>query len=331
MGLSIAQYDKIMRDYEDKQLASRNDLEKRLSLIYRQLPQLQVIDDTIAALSVQKLRNRLLDDDKSAISSYSEEMHTLLKEKQNLLEANGYTSEDLSPKFTCPLCKDTGYIENQKCQCFKKATVELLYMQSNLLGILKKENFEHFNIGLYSKNHIDPQTKRSSFETIQNALDTCHNFIDTFGSDTHNLFIYGDTGVGKTFLTNCVAKELITKSFSVIYFSSPELFSVLAKSYFEKDIEAKDVDEHIYDCDLLIIDDLGTELTNSFVSSQLFTCINERYARNKSTIISTNLSLEILRDIYSERIFSRITSNYTLIKLVGDDIRIKKKLLNLED
>lgn len=331
MGLSIAQYNKIMRDYEDKQLASRNELKKRLSSIYGHLPELQVIDDSIAELSVQKLRDRLLDGNKSAISSYSEEMHNLLEQKHTLLETNGYTTEDLLPRFKCTLCNDTGYIDNQKCQCFKKATVELLYMQSNLLGILQKENFEHFNLDLYSKNHIDPQTKRSSLETIQNALDTCHNFIDTFGRGKNNLFIYGNTGVGKTFLTNCVAKELIAKSYSVIYFSSPELFSVLAKSYFEKDIEAKDVDEHIYDCDLLIIDDLGTELTNSFVSSQLFTCVNERYARNKSTIISTNLSLEILRDIYSERIFSRITSNYTLMKLVGDDIRIKKKLLNLED
>ena len=126
------------------------------------------------------------------------------------------------------------------------------------------------------------------------------------------------------------AKELIDKSHSVIYLSSFELFDTLAKSKFGKDEAANQMNEHIFDCDLLIIDDLGTELTNSFTVSQLFLCLNERLLRRKSTIISTNLSLESLVDIYSERTFSRITSNYTMLKLTGDDIRIKKKLMKRE-
>ena len=156
------------------------------------------------------------------------------------------------------------------------------------------------------------------------------DFVNSFGESSRNLFLYGDTGVGKTFLSNCIAKELINRSFSVLYLSAFELFDPLAKSKFDKDEDAAEMNEHIFDCDLLIIDDLGTELPNSFTVSQLFLCINERLVRRKSTIISTNLSLESLVETYSERTFSRITSNYTILKLTGDDIRIKKKLMNRE-
>ena len=166
---------------------------------------------------------------------------------------------------------------------------------------------------------------------MKNAHAVAHEFVDTFRDEFRNLFLYGDTGIGKTFLSNCIAKELIDKSFSVIYLTSYELFDTLAKSKFEKDDTAEALASHIFDCDLLIIDDLGTELANSFTVSQLFLCLNERLLRRKSTIISTNLSLESVVDIYSERTFSRITSNYTMLKLTGDDIRIKKKLMNREE
>ena len=166
---------------------------------------------------------------------------------------------------------------------------------------------------------------------MKNAHLTALEFVDTFADEFRNLFLYGDTGVGKTFLSNCIAKELIDKSFSVIYLTAHEFFDTMAKGKFERDDTAEEMCEHIFDCDLLIIDDLGTELPNSFTVSQLFLCLNERLLRRKSTIISTNLSLESLVEIYSERTFSRITSNYTMLKLTGDDIRIKKKLMNREE
>ena len=141
---------------------------------------------------------------------------------------------------------------------------------------------------------------------------------------------YGATGVGKTFLTHCIAKELLESAHSVIYFTSFDLFEVLSTATFGKKYAEDEVlQQHsaIFDCDLLIIDDLGTELTNSFVSSQLFLCINERIMRRKSTIISTNLKLENFSDTYSERTFSRIASNYRMVKLEGKDIRIQKIFL----
>ena len=179
---------------------------------------------------------------------------------------------------------------------------------------------------IYSRGY-DKKTGRSSRSMMEDTLRICHHFIDSFGTEFNNLFFYGDVGVGKTFLSTCIAKEIMNREYSVLYFSAPQLFNTLAKNAFDKnDIDAHNMCEYIFDCDLLIIDDLGTEYTNAFIASQFFTCINERLLHRKSTIISTNLSLESLADLYTERSFSRITSRYSLLKIVGDDIRIKKKL-----
>ena len=166
---------------------------------------------------------------------------------------------------------------------------------------------------------------------MEETLAVCHRFIDHFGKDFNNLFFYGSVGVGKTFLSTCIAREIMEREFSVLYFSAPQLFSVLTQSKFDRnDVDAKNRNDYIFNCDLLIIDDLGSEYTNAFIAAQFFTCMNERLIHKKSTIISTNLSLESLADLYTERSFSRITSNYTLLKIIGDDIRIKKKLKNRE-
>ena len=157
---------------------------------------------------------------------------------------------------------------------------------------------------------------------VVQQIDTPYNLYNK----PKNIFFYGNTGVGKTFLSNCIAKELLDAGYSVIYFTAFQLFDILSKGVFEKDADAIAAHQNIFDCDLLIIDDLGTELSNSFTTSQLFLCVNERILRQKSTIISTNLNLEQIAEIYSERTLSRISSNYSFIKLFGDDIRIKKRL-----
>jgi DNA replication protein DnaC len=164
-------------------------------------------------------------------------------------------------------------------------------------------------------------------QTAERALQECRRFVETFDEQFENLFLYGDTGLGKTFLSHCIAKELLERTHSVIYFSSFRLFELFADSAFGRSDSSQDeMEQHIFDCDLLIIDDLGTELVNSFVSSELFHVLNERILRRKSTLISTNLSLATFADTYSERIFSRISSNYRMLKLIGDDIRLLKKM-----
>ena len=330
MALNNSQYDTILRTYEQKQLHSRNALDKRQRNVYNEIPEIVEINRQISNLSVKQGR-KLLEGDENALPELRNQIAALSSKKTELLVQAGYPADYLEPVYECQDCKDTGYIGNKKCHCFRKAVIDLLYTQSNLKNVLQRENFDSFSFRYYSDNHVDPVTGRSSLTIMKKAYETAQEFVDTFSTDFRNLFLYGDTGIGKTFLSNCIAKELIDRSYSVIYFSAFELFDTLAKSRFGKDESADEMNEHIFDCDLLIIDDLGTELANAFTVSQLFLCLNERLLRRKSTIISTNLSLDSLVNIYSERTFSRITSNYTMLKLTGDDIRLKKKLMNREE
>lgn len=329
MGLKPSQYQAIMRDYEQRQLRNHDILTRHYKEVYTKLPEFKSLDDSISILAVQ-YGKKLLNGDEKAVDSLKKELAILRSSKNKLLKSGGFPEDYLDTVYDCEDCQDTGYIDNKKCHCFKKAIIGILYEQSNLNQILKKENFSTFSLDYYSENYIDSKTGRSSKQVIQDALLVCHQFADSFGSEFQNLFLYGDVGVGKTFLTNCIAKELMDREFSVLYFSSSKFFSILAKNAFDKkDIDAQNMYEYIFSCDLLIIDDLGTEFTNTFVASQFFTCINERLLSRRSTIISTNLSLDTLADLYTERSFSRITSNYTMLKLIGDDIRIKKKLKSL--
>lgn len=328
MGLNTSQYQSIMRTYEQKQAKTRDLQNARYQEVYRKSPEFQALDESISALSVSYGR-RLLSGDDRAVESLKEELAILRSSKQELLKSCGFPADYLEPVYECSDCQDTGYIGNKKCHCFKKAVCSLLYEQSNLKEILQKENFDTFQLDFYPLNYLDAKSGHSypARAMMEDTLATCKEFVRTFAEKPGNLFLYGDVGVGKTFLSNCIARDLIEQGFSVIYFSAPTFFNTLAQSRFGKnDTDSRDMQEYIYDCDLLIIDDLGTEFTNNFIVSQFFTCLNERLLNKKSTVISTNLSLDTLADLYTERAFSRITSNYTMLKLLGDDIRLKKKL-----
>ena len=325
MALTNAQYDEIMRDYEARQTANRHVQELHIQEVYGKAPQLKELDDRIASTSLASAK-KLLSGDDSALTDLKKQLRLLQEEKHTIISSLGYPENYLDMPYTCPDCQDTGYIGSQRCHCFKQAAIDLVYTQSNLKTILEKENFSTFSLSYYSDTQINPATNLSALETAKDALRASRTFIESFEKEFSNLFFYGDTGVGKTFLSNCIAKELLDRGHSVIYFTAFELFHIFEKTVFERDAEVAEPYQNIFDCDLLIIDDLGTEMSNSFTTSQLFLCLNERILRKKSTIISTNLSLNQLAEIYSERTFSRISSNYTMIKLFGDDIRIKKKL-----
>ena len=282
------------------------------------------VDDAIATCSVAQAK-KLLDGDTMALNTLKEQIASYRSEKKDLLKKAGLSADYLETSYECPDCKDTGFIDGKRCHCFTQAAIDLVYTQSNLKSILLRENFSTFSFDYYSDKDINPATGLSSLATAKDAVAKCHDFIDHFDDTFSNLYFYGDTGIGKTFLSNCVAKELMDHGHSVIYFTAFQLFDILSKGVFAKDEEAIAANENIFTCDLLIIDDLGTELTNSFTTSQLFLCLNERILHRKSTIISTNLGLSQLTDLYSERILSRIMDNYVLIKLFGEDIRMQKR------
>ena len=316
MALTNTQYDTIIREYNKKQLQNRRDQEARIALAEKELPELSQINGEIASLSM-KCARRLLEGEAASIDDLKTEIAAYGIHRKALLKNAGFPEDFLEMHYSCPDCKDTGYIGNEKCHCFRQAAINLLYTQSNLTSILETETMK------------DRVTGRNARENIQKIVDECLHFVQNFDMEHDNLLFYGATGVGKTFLTHCIAKELLESAHSVIYFTSFDLFEVLSTATFGKKYAEDEVlQQHsaIFDCDLLIIDDLGTEMTNTFVASQLFLCINERLMNKKSTIISTNLSLESLRDLYSERVFSRISSNFKMRKLIGKDIRLMKKL-----
>lgn len=327
MGLTNSQYNTIMRDYQKQQSMNHADQMQRSEEIYARFPEFSEIDARIASLSTACAR-KLLDGESASVEELRTEIEKQSARRTQILTSHGYPSDYLAPHYRCPDCQDTGYIGTQKCHCFRQAEIDLLYMQSNLRVALKTEHFGVFSLDYYSDRITDPVTGQTAAATAQRTYEECRRFVREFDDRFENLFLYGDTGLGKTFLSHCIAKELLESAHSVIYFSSFRLFELFADSAFGRSavLEAAELEQHIFACDLLIIDDLGTELVNSFVSSQLFHVINERILRRKSTLISTNLALATFADTYSERVFSRISSNYTMLKLIGDDIRIQKKI-----
>lgn len=322
MPLTNTQYDRIFRQYEEKQRQNRLETERRRDYVYAHLPRYRELEAETASLSVEQGKKLLFGDD-AALSRLHESLASLKEQKKQLLLDAGLPADYLEPLFSCLDCRDTGYIEREKCHCLKQAEISLLYEQSGIQDMLKHNNFSQLSYEYY---------EGESLALFRHAVETCHSFIKNFISDYRNLFFYGTVGTGKSFLSGCIAKELLETGNSVIYFSAVGLFEALSHLSFDykNKEELHGTYEDLYRCDLLIIDDLGTELTNNFVTSQLFSCLTERHMRKKSTIISTNLSLEELRNRYSDRIFSRITSNYTICKLTGPDIRIYKKLHKAE-
>ena len=261
MALQNFQYDIIMREYSRRQSQVQHDLEERRKEAFVRVPRLLEIDQEVAALSARKARS-LLQGESDTVEDLKKDVAALAQERRTLLRSNGFSVDYLEPHYFCPLCQDTGYVDGQKCSCFKKSEVELLYTQSNLKEILKKENFEHFSFDWYSDTMKNEATGLTARETAKRAYDTARNFVDDFDKRAQNLFLYGSTGVGKTFLSHCIASELLKTAHCVLYFSAFDLFDRLAQTAFSRKSETDPGDDFILDCDLLIIDDLGTELTN---------------------------------------------------------------------
>ena len=329
MALKNDQYNKILREYEERRFKNKHELDNRVQEAYQAIPKLKELEDEMISLSAQSGRQALFGDE-SALDELKEKSLLLEDRQRQLLIDNGYPEDYLSMEYNCDKCKDTGLIDNEKCNCFKQAIADLIYSGSNMRTILERENFKTFSFKYYSDDYIDETTGLSPLSNMQKIVAGCKSFIRHFDKKHENLLFLGNTGVGKTFLANCIAKELLDIGYIVIYLTAFRLFDILEKYKFGKEVEntlsASKQFAYILDCDFLIIDDLGTELSNSFTTSQLYLIINERLLREKSTLISTNLSLDNLNTNYSERIYSRIISNYSIRRIVGEDIRLHKVL-----
>ena len=322
MALSNSQYESITREYERTRDKNRHILDARREEIYQKLDGYRELEESVGSLSSAAAR-LVLEGDDTAPAKLHDQLKELAAKRANLLTDAGFPADYLDPIYLCRACEDTGYIltpegTRQKCQCFRQKELSVRYAQSNLQDLIRRENFSTLSYEYYQGEDL---------QHFKAAVELSKKFVENFNQVYRNLFFYGTVGTGKSFLSGCIANELLQAGASVIYFSASGLFERLALYAFDtKEKEALHAFyADLYGCDLLIIDDLGTEVTNNFVTSQLFSCLNERWLRCRPVIISTNLSLEELRDRYSDRIFSRITSGFSLCKLTGPDIRIYRK------
>lgn len=326
MALSNSQFDAIMRIYNQRQFQNKRDQDERIRAVYEKVPQIEALTDEIAASMAQAGR-KLLQGDKAGAEALKREAALLKEQKIQYLKRSGYAADYLEPSCQCPDCKDTGYVDGKKCHCFRRMEIEILYDQSNIREVLKRENFDTLSMEYYDRERIDEKTGMTVYEYMTMVIRECRAYVESFGTEKGSILFTGNTGCGKTFLSNCIARELIRRCYSVVYLTATDLFDILSESRFNgrDDEEARDKAAYILECDLLIMDDLGTELINTFTVSQLFYCINERLNRKKGTIISTNLTLNRMRDEFSERVTSRIMSQYKILPLRGEDMRLLKK------
>ncbi len=330
MALTNWQYNAIQREYDSRKLNNKHIMKLRQQKAYAQIPALKHMEEELISQSMESAR-LAIKGDKEAIEVLRKKNKELANCKAELLVSNGLPADYLEPIYTCELCKDTGYVGQDKCQCFKQAIVDLVYSQSTIQEIIKIENFDNFRYDFYSKEVQHPITGLTPYENILRVVTICKNFINKTPEEYQNLLIYGNSGVGKTFLANSIANELLHKGVTVLYLTSYQLFDLLGKNRFGKNSEhykqsTSMEEDFIYQCDVFIIDDLGTELNNSFITSELYNCINERHLLKKSTIISTNLTPDELSATYSERICSRIMGDYAFLNIFGDDIRFTKHI-----
>lgn len=327
MPLNRFQYESIMREYDQKQYQARREQEKRVRQVEQAIPQMKQIEEAIGQTALRQARRALLKEP-GALERCRLELEELREQKCALLEASGFSSDYMEMQYACPACKDTGFVNGEKCACFKRAEMAVYYDQSNLKGVLEKENFTTFTDRYYERRRLEPGRDESVYQHMMQVKRACEEYVAAFPEKGGNLLLTGPAGVGKTFLSHCIAKELMEQCVEIIYLSASELFDIFAgKIGVSRSGEEEEKYRYVMDCELLIIDDLGTEWSNSFTNAQLFTCLNERSLKHKATIISTNLSLAGLAENYSERVVSRIISEYQVLELFGEDIRIKKKFL----
>jgi DNA replication protein DnaC len=315
----------LLVEYEEKRRRADMELDSRKQEIYKKFPRLEEIEDELNKISINKAKAIL--SKQQNIDSLEQKALSLKNEKELILKNENI---DLSKKYECEVCKDTGYIQKENCKtvmcnCLKQKLLNLSYNKSNLSDI-KKDNFANFNSELFSdKGNNSP---RKNILAIKKA---CMDFIENFDNlDTKNLLFLGNTGLGKTFMSNCIANELLKNGKTVLYQTAPVLLETIIDKKFNK-YKTQNADEfynNVLTVDLLIIDDLGAESLNSMKLSELFTVLNTRILNlnNKptKTIISTNLNIEQIFRIYEERIGSRIAGYYNIYQFFGEDLRLKK-------
>lgn len=251
-------------------------------------------------------------------------IQSLQREKRELLLKNGFAEDFLDDIYSCKTCRDTGFVDGRRCSCLKALIAKHIGANANLTESMRGQRFKNFDLSLFA-NQGDDSAK--TLKVMQIICDKASDFAETFDETGENFLIMGNAGTGKTFISSCVANRALERGKTVYYQTAFRLFELFENAKFNKgDEEAQETVKFVYDVDLLIIDDLGTEFQTQFTSAVLFDIINSRIISGKSTMISSNLGLEELSNLYSQRVVSRFMGDYKLYRTLGKDLRALKRV-----
>ncbi len=321
MITSSNNYRTVIERFEAKKSRAEANAEAKLAELHAAYPELAKTDKALSRTALDLLAAAL--DGKDAETKVSElrrQNVELTERRRRLFADNGIPEGADEPKYDCPVCKDTGYTNGYMCACLRRALIEENFRSSGIGELISTQNFDSFSTDYYRD---DPD----AFEAANDALLRCRKFADGFSPATgKNLLLAGATGLGKTHLSTSVAKTVIERGFDVVYESAQNIFRAFEKQQFgrREDLD-DDATAPFFECDLLIIDDLGTELTNTFTVSCLYNLINTRINRRAPMIVNTNLTPKELRQRYEDRITSRLFGEFDILLLKGKDVRFKKR------
>ena len=316
----------ILSEYERKRDWQERDKQRRIDEVYKKIPAIRKIDEDILKIGIGMSRHIIGNPNGylEAVNAAKKNIEAFKMEKAYLLTESNIPPDFMDIKYFCNNCKDSGYLDNgEKCHCLKQALVSRAYKMSNLENTLKKENFKTFNINVFSDKSFEGESMTPR-ENMKDIVGIAEGFIGNFDENNgENLLFYGTTGLGKTFLCNCIAKVLLDKNKIVIYQTAFTILDILERRRFGKDKDDLNDFKYdlLFDADLLIIDDLGTEVSNTFTNAEVFNIVNTRLISGKKTIISTNLTPKEITEIYTDRVFSRILDKFIPLKFFGKDLR----------
>lgn len=328
MGYSSSVYKAASDTLHERRLNAEKAAERRKEEVYKRFPRVKELEKQISMGGIKTARAVLAGGDvKEAVSKLRDQNLAMQAEVKRILTDNGYPANYFEPKYFCKKCEDKGYYDingkTVRCSCMKSALVTCACAELNRYAPLSLSTFESFDLEYYDKS-INPKVKTSPYEHMSKVFRLCQNYADNFSKNSESILMSGETGLGKTHLSLAIANEVIKKGYGVVYASAPPIISKLEKEYFSSDKDDS-LFSMLADCDLLIIDDLGTEFYSQFAVSQFYNLFNSRMLSNKPIIINTNLTITELKEKYTDRFVSRICGNARQLDFLGRDIRIRRK------
>lgn len=320
MGYNQENYKRIREEYETKYLRAREAADARREEVYLEIPELRSADRELNGLGLEIMGAVLSGKPEEALAALREKNMAILRARGDILKAHGFPADYTEIKYECPLCADSGFVDFKMCACMKKKIIEAGYETSGMAELLSTQTFENFSLDYYKS---DPAAYRRMQQILQLMKQYAESF--TVGS-SGSLVLFGGTGLGKTHLSSAVARTVLDRGYDVFYTGAVNMLSDFEYQRFGNSMtgDAGQDTSRYLSCDLLIIDDLGTEVTNQFTTSVLYHIINTRLSRKLSTVISSNLSQADFKKRYWDRITSRVLGEYTVLPFAGTDVRSQK-------